>query len=149
MRLFYANNASAWTGPTGNNTYLLPGRVPALIDAGVGNAAHVASVESALAGQSLARVLITHGHPDHAGGLDAILSKWPSADMVRFGYPATIVTPATHACRSYPRPDTRRIMFASSTKLPATCTAATSFAPADRSSSPQARVVICGSISIR
>ena len=31
--LLPAHNASAWTGPTGNNTYLLPGRVPTLIDA--------------------------------------------------------------------------------------------------------------------
>ena len=36
-----AGNASAWTGPTGNNTWLLPGRVPALIDAGVGSPDHV------------------------------------------------------------------------------------------------------------
>jgi glyoxylase-like metal-dependent hydrolase (beta-lactamase superfamily II) len=104
MRLLYANNASAWTGPTGNNTYLLPGRVPALIDAGVGHAAHIASVESALAGHSLARVLITHGHPDHAGGLDAILSKWPSADVVRFGYPTSIVDAGDSQLQILPTP---------------------------------------------
>ncbi len=34
--LLPAHNASTWTGPTGNNTYLLPGRIPTLIDAGVG-----------------------------------------------------------------------------------------------------------------
>ena len=91
MILLPANNPSAWTGPTGNNTYLLPGAEPALIDTGVGNDAHLASLDAALAGQPLARVLITHGHPDHAGGLDAIVSKWPSVDVVRFGSPATIV----------------------------------------------------------
>jgi len=85
MLLLHANNASSWTGPTGNNTYLLPGREAALIDAGVGDAAHLASLEAALAGQPLARVLLTHGHPDHASGLDAIVSRWPSADVVRFG----------------------------------------------------------------
>ena len=36
MMLIAANNPSAWTGPTGKNTYLLPGRVPALIEARVG-----------------------------------------------------------------------------------------------------------------
>ena len=104
MRLLYANNASAWTGPTGNNTYLLSGRMPSLIDAGVGNAAHLASVESALAGQSLARVLITHGHPDHAGGLDRILSRWPAADVVRFGYPATVVDAGDSRLQIVPTP---------------------------------------------
>ena len=34
--LILAGNASEWTGPTGNNTWLIPGREPALIDAGTG-----------------------------------------------------------------------------------------------------------------
>jgi hypothetical protein len=36
MRLLHANNASLWTGPTGNNTYLLEGRIPALVHSCVG-----------------------------------------------------------------------------------------------------------------
>ena len=88
MLLLHANNASPWTGPSGNNTYLLPGRVPTLIDAGVGDENHLRSVESALGGQALARVLITHGHPDHVGGLDTLLARWPSADVIRFGHAA-------------------------------------------------------------
>ena len=91
MLLLPANNASPWTGPTGNNTYLLSGREPALIDAGVGNAAHIQSVEAALARQPLRRVFITHAHPDHIGGLDAIVLKWPAADVVRAGHPADTV----------------------------------------------------------
>ena len=35
--LIPAGNPSEWTGPSGNNTWLLPGREPALVDAGVGN----------------------------------------------------------------------------------------------------------------
>lgn len=85
MLLLPANNPSPWTGPTGNNTYLLLGATPALIDAGVGEAAHIASIASALDGKALDRVILTHGHPDHAGGLPAILERWPSLRVFRFG----------------------------------------------------------------
>jgi glyoxylase-like metal-dependent hydrolase (beta-lactamase superfamily II) len=83
--LLPAGNPSAWTGPTGNNTYLLRGRVPVLVDAGVGDPGHLDAVEAALGGAALAAVLITHGHSDHVGGLPAIAERWPSARVVRFG----------------------------------------------------------------
>lgn len=72
-----AGNASSWTGPTGSNTYLLPGAVPTLVDAGVGNPTHLESIAASLAGVPLARVVITHGHSDHASGLTAIRERWP------------------------------------------------------------------------
>ena len=72
-----AGNASPWTGPTGTNTYLLTGAVPTLVDAGVGNPAHVEAIAATLAGVPLARVVITHGHSDHASGLDALKERWP------------------------------------------------------------------------
>lgn len=73
-----AGNASEWTGPTGNNTYLLPGTTPTLVDAGTGQAAHLDALGDALQGAALSLVLITHGHPDHASGAAAIAARWPS-----------------------------------------------------------------------
>jgi glyoxylase-like metal-dependent hydrolase (beta-lactamase superfamily II) len=83
--LLPAGNASGWTGPAGNNTWLLRGRVPTLIDAGVGNAAHLDALAGALGGQPLALVLITHGHVDHASGATAVRERWPAVRIRRFG----------------------------------------------------------------
>jgi glyoxylase-like metal-dependent hydrolase (beta-lactamase superfamily II) len=74
--LIPAGNPSEWTGPSGNNTWLLPGREPALVDAGVGHPAHVEAVAQALNGAPLVRVLITHWHPDHVKGLPALRDRW-------------------------------------------------------------------------
>jgi glyoxylase-like metal-dependent hydrolase (beta-lactamase superfamily II) len=58
--LIPAGNASEWTGPTGNNTWLLTGREPALVDAGTGLPEHLDALARALDGAPLARVFITH-----------------------------------------------------------------------------------------
>ncbi len=79
-----AGNASEWTGPTGNNTYLMPAAPPLLIDAGVGWPDHVDAIASALQGAPLAIVLITHHHVDHASGAPALRHRWPDL-IVRGG----------------------------------------------------------------
>lgn len=76
MVVLNAGNPGTLTG-TGNNTYLLDGAVPTLVDAGVGNPEHVESIAKHLDGRPLARVLVTHGHPDHASGVPALRSRWP------------------------------------------------------------------------
>jgi hydroxyacylglutathione hydrolase len=83
--LLPAGNASAWTGPTGNNTYLLPGRIPTLIDAGVGAPDHLDAIAAALEGAPLALVLITHGHVDHIAGAPALGARWPRVEIRQFG----------------------------------------------------------------
>jgi ribonuclease/clavin/mitogillin len=80
--LIPAGNPSEWTGPTGNNTWLLPGREPALVDAGVGDPGHIEALAHALNGAPLARVLITHWHPDHVKGLPALRDRWPGLIVV-------------------------------------------------------------------
>ena len=77
MILLHALNASEWTGPTGNNTYLFPGPPSILIDAGVGHPEHVDAIARALEGRPLDVLLITHNHSDHAKGTPQLLARWP------------------------------------------------------------------------
>jgi glyoxylase-like metal-dependent hydrolase (beta-lactamase superfamily II) len=84
------HNPGPMTG-RGTNTYLLPGRVPTLIDAGAGEPAHLAALERTLeesGAASLEQVLVTHAHPDHAGGAAAIRSRWPAAVFRKLPWPA-------------------------------------------------------------
>jgi glyoxylase-like metal-dependent hydrolase (beta-lactamase superfamily II) len=82
----HAGNPGPMTG-AGNWTWLIPGRVPTLIDAGVGMPAHLDAVESALDGAPLAQVLVTHGHSDHASGASAIASRRPEARFLKLPWP--------------------------------------------------------------
>lgn len=74
--LVSALNPGPLTG-AGNNTWLLDGREPTLIDAGVGVPAHVDAIAAHLGGRPLARVVVTHGHADHAAGVPALRARWP------------------------------------------------------------------------
>jgi glyoxylase-like metal-dependent hydrolase (beta-lactamase superfamily II) len=75
----------------GNSTYLLIGddRSASLIDAGVGESAHLQELASALDARraQLETVLVTHGHPDHAGGAPAIARAHPSAVFAKRPWP--------------------------------------------------------------
>lgn len=80
--LLTAHNPSPMTG-AGNNTYLLiaGGGSATMIDAGVGEARHLADLKSALEAQRarLDSILITHGHRDHASGAPSIARAHPGA----------------------------------------------------------------------
>jgi len=82
----HAGNPGPLTGE-GNWTWLIPGRVPTLIDAGVGLSNHLDALESALGGASLAQVLVTHGHSDHASGAPAIAARMPSTRFLKHLWP--------------------------------------------------------------
>ena len=79
-------NPGPFTG-TGNNTYLFSGRTPTLLDAGTGKAKHLSALSDALASAELAQVLVTHGHPDHAGGSDALRTRWSEAVFRKMPWP--------------------------------------------------------------
>jgi glyoxylase-like metal-dependent hydrolase (beta-lactamase superfamily II) len=68
----------------GNNTWLVDGAEPLLVDAGVGQASHVDAIAAALGGRPLARVVVTHHHPDHASGVPVLRARWPSIDVCKF-----------------------------------------------------------------
>lgn len=75
-----AGNPGPLTGPAGNNTWLIDGAEPTLIDAGVGVGTHIDAVAGHLGGRPLARVIVTHGHADHAAGVPALRARWPEVE---------------------------------------------------------------------
>lgn len=88
----HAGNPGLMTG-AGNWTYLLPGATPTLIDAGVGIPSHLDEV-TRLAGETLAQVLVTHGHGDHASGAPALAGRWPHARFFKMPWPSRDVADA-------------------------------------------------------
>ena len=76
----FAGNPGPLTG-SGNNTWLIDGEQPTLVDAGVGAESHIAAIAGALDGRPLTRVLVTHGHTDHVSGLPALRGKWPAIEV--------------------------------------------------------------------
>lgn len=81
----HADNPSAMTG-SGNWTYLLTGRHPVLIDAGVGQTAHIAAIENARH-DGPGHVIVTHAHSDHIAGAAALAARWPATVFSKFPWP--------------------------------------------------------------
>jgi glyoxylase-like metal-dependent hydrolase (beta-lactamase superfamily II) len=75
----------------GNHTYLLIGSdaTATLVDAGVGDALHVSEIERHLSrsAASLAHVIVTHAHADHAAGAPRLASNHPGARFHKFPWP--------------------------------------------------------------
>ncbi|RMZ70322.1 metallo-beta-lactamase superfamily [Pyrenophora seminiperda CCB06] len=70
----------------GTNTYIV-GRGPSrlLIDSGEGKPQWIASVKSVLSAENITidKVLLTHWHPDHVGGISDLLSHLPDAKIYK------------------------------------------------------------------
>jgi glyoxylase-like metal-dependent hydrolase (beta-lactamase superfamily II) len=81
----HAGNPGPMTG-SGNWTYLVPGPAPLLIDAGVGEAAHLDAVAGHVP-EGPAVVLVTHVHPDHVSGCPALAERWPAARFEKWPWP--------------------------------------------------------------
>lgn len=81
-----AFNAGPMTG-AGNWTWLILGRVPTLIDAGIGDSRHLDALDEALGGARLAQVLVTHSHADHASGAPAIARRMPQVRFLKMPDP--------------------------------------------------------------
>ena len=84
-------NPGISTGP-GTNTYLLPGDASLLIDTGAGVPAYEAAFRAGLAEHrvdSLRTVLVTHGHKDHAGGVEQIQRILPGARVWKMPHPTS------------------------------------------------------------
>lgn len=78
-------NPGLMTGP-GTNTYLVGRRDPILVDTGAGVAGYLPLLESYLAQRGWrqpARVLLTHRHRDHLGGVLQLRARFPGLPVAK------------------------------------------------------------------
>jgi ribonuclease/clavin/mitogillin len=80
--LLHAGNPGPFTGD-GNWTYLIPGDRPLLIDAGVGQPAHLEEIVAA----APVEIVVTHAHSDHASGAPRLQSRLPAARFSKMSWP--------------------------------------------------------------
>lgn len=100
-------NPTMFTGP-GTNTYLVGlGRRPLLLDTGAGVAVYPELLARGLvelsASREIDKIVATHGHPDHIGGVSQVREKfghlevlkkpWPERDTAAGAAPITAIEP--------------------------------------------------------
>lgn len=82
LRCFRTSNAGPFT-LDGTRTWVVGRSHPAIIDPGPDEPDHVSRVAEAVADAHRVTVLLTHGHGDHAGGLDRLLELLGRHDRAR------------------------------------------------------------------
>ncbi len=78
-------NPGLMTGP-GTNTYLVGARDPILIDTGAGVPGYVANLEAYLRARGWtrpSRIVLTHRHRDHMGGLGQLRERFPGIRVAK------------------------------------------------------------------
>jgi glyoxylase-like metal-dependent hydrolase (beta-lactamase superfamily II) len=78
-------NPGLFTGP-GTNTYLVGGREPVLIDTGAGVAGYPAVLDAYLKARGLgrpSRIVLTHRHRDHMGGVAQLRARFPGIPVAK------------------------------------------------------------------
>lgn len=85
-------NPGPFTGP-GTNTYLIgSGTQRILLDTGQGVSRYLDILEAAIAGgdgvQAIERIVITHAHPDHIGGVAGIFDRLGRVPVLKMPRPA-------------------------------------------------------------
>lgn len=89
-------NPGMMTGP-GTNTYLIGERAPVLIDTGAGVPGWMPLLETYMAERGWrapARVLLTHRHKDHLGGVKHLLEQYPGTPVAKMIHKDSDLPPA-------------------------------------------------------
>jgi len=83
-------NPSLFTGP-GTNTYLVgTGRRRILLDPGQGMPGYLDVLERAMAEvgcEAIQEIVLTHGHPDHIGGVAAVMERFGERPVSKLPWP--------------------------------------------------------------
>ncbi|MDO8431433.1 MAG: MBL fold metallo-hydrolase [Candidatus Binatus sp.] len=98
-------NPSAFTGP-GTNTYIVgTSSRPLLLDTGQGVAVYIDLLEAAMKelahSSELDRIVLTHAHVDHLGGVKQVTERFGSMEVLKMPWeghdaPAGAITPIGH-----------------------------------------------------